>query len=314
MSLIRSLTKRYFRLRLPKQRWHIISVLPQLKLKPVRKISKNVKDIVYRGKLIARTKPLTDLKKLLEDECFIVATGPSIKSLDLNQLKGRCLFGVNGATALTETHGLQFKFYAVIDDSFAKNKFSLVKSAIESGAHCLFSYRVIKAICDQDPNLLKQGNIYLLQDINGRYDGFRLSADKFYFHKKDHPYLVLHDTHHPEETNVGFSKNIELGAFDGGTVAFWACQVAYYIGFPNLFILGMDLGSSGKATRFYDNEKNALPCYLDDDYEKAIKPAFETFAHVLQDDSMKVFNLSLNSRLPDSIIPKLSFEEALNLN
>ena len=315
MGLKKSLLKHYYHWRLPRERWHLIPVLPDLQIATVEDKPAGSKAIYYRKQLICYTKPLIELKQFKQSCCFIIATGPSIKQLDLSLLQDQCLFAVNGATALTDSAGLNFQLYTVIDPSFARHKLNLIKTAIDAGAHCLFSYRVIKAICDQDPELLKCAKVYLVEEPNKQFDGLSLSADKFYFYAKANPAFTLHDKQRPENTKVGFSKNLELGAFDGGTVAFWATQIAYYIGFEQVFIVGIDLGSNtNQAMRFYENEQNQLPSYLADDYDTLIKPAFECLATTLQQHpEIQFYNLSLTSRLPDTIIPKIDFTAALSL-
>jgi len=305
MSLARSIIKRYYKLRLSKSKWHIISTLPQLKIKRSLNGSQS---IYYKGKWVAQTRPLPELKKLATEECFIIATGPSIKTTDLSLLKEQSLYGVNGSATLCKKHEINFSLYTVIDPSFVKYKIDLIKQVIDSGTRCLFNYKVIKAICDHDPKILQGGKIYLVEEMNQAYHSNQLPADKFYFHTQHHPYIYLHPDKRPKETRVGFSKDVELGIFDGGTVTYWALQVAYYIGFKRIYILGMDLGGD----RFYDTKDIALPSYLDDDYEKYIKPAFETAKLALDnDENVEVFNLAMNSRLPDSIIQKKPYDEVI---
>ena len=50
------------------------------------------------------------LKKLQKDECFIVATGPSIKQIDISKIgKDKLIWGVNGAIALDNINFDSFK-------------------------------------------------------------------------------------------------------------------------------------------------------------------------------------------------------------
>ncbi|OGT30040.1 MAG: hypothetical protein A3E87_09930 [Gammaproteobacteria bacterium RIFCSPHIGHO2_12_FULL_35_23] len=312
MSLHKNLVRFYYKLRLPKNRWHIISVLPNLKLKNCAALNHDVKEIYYKGKFIAKTSPLTELKQRKQKNCFIVATGPSIQTLDLTQLQNKFLIGVNGATALITSHQLKFSLYIVMDPSFVKHRFELVKAAIHAGTPCLFSYKVIDAICKQDSSLLQHAKLYLIQEINKRYDGITLPTSAFYDKIKNNPQLIT-PISKTSNNPIGFSRNIEHGVFDGGTVTFWAAQVVYYIDFTNIFILGMDLHSKTGALRFYEKPSNQLPSYLEDDYESLIKPSFEALSHLMINEPIRFYNVSLQSRLSETILPKISFETALEL-
>jgi KDO transferase-3 len=75
----------------------------------------------------------------------------------------------------------------------------------------------------------------------------------------------------------------------------------------------MDLGHQGSQARFYKERRNARPSFLDRDYEDYILPSFEVLGHLCQAGELQVYNLSPSSRLPESIIPKLAFQEALEM-
>jgi Kdo-III transferase WaaZ len=113
---------------------------------------------------------------------------------------------------------------------------------------------------------------------------------------------------------VGFSKRIERGVFTGQTVVFAAVQVAYWLGFQRVFILGMDLGGTGTLARFYESGSAVASSRLDKDFKPYIIPAFELARRLFEAEGREIYNVSPNSRLPTTIIPKLSFDEALVLS
>jgi KDO transferase-3 len=52
---------------------------------------------------------------------------------------------------------------------------------------------------------------------------------------------------------------------------------------------------------------------LDRDYDDYILPSFQILGDLCRAGELQVYNLSPASRLPDSIIPKVSYEEALEM-
>ena len=69
----------------------------------------------------------------------------------------------------------------------------------------------------------------------------------------------------------------------------------------------MDLDSS--LGRFYEQGGEAVRSRLDGDYEDYILPCFQLMAERVVNPSFRVYNLSPNSRLPSSVIPKLELDQ-----
>jgi len=78
-------------------------------------------------------------------------------------------------------------------------------------------------------------------------------------------------------------------------------------GFSQVFVVGMDLDPS--KGRFYEQGGDAVPSRLDGDYEDYILPCFERMAQRVVNPDFRVYNLSLDSRLPSSVIPKLNLSQ-----
>jgi KDO transferase-3 len=271
-------------------------------------------DIFWKGRKVGATKPFHALTRPHSSSCFIVASGRSIAHIDLSALSRKVCFSVNGSIVKFEEHGLRYTYYVVTDKNFARDRFDLVRRGILSGADCLFGFRVLNEIAEREPSLLRADNLFLLQDINARYDEDRLSPSDFDRWVETQPDLVLHDTRRLARGRVGFSKRIERGVFSGQTVVFSALQVAYAQGYRLMFILGMDLGGDGTLARFYESTDKALISRLDRDFEPYIVPSFDLARRVCETEDRQIFNLSLNSRLPETILPKLGFDDALLLS
>jgi Kdo-III transferase WaaZ len=106
---------------------------------------------------------------------------------------------------------------------------------------------------------------------------------------------------------IGFSRNLEKGYFSSRTIPYAGIQLAYHLGFNRVFVVGMDLNSS--LGRFYEQGCEAVRSRLDGDYEHYILPCFELMAERVINPDFRVFNLSPNSRLPASVVPKLDLDQ-----
>lgn len=181
-----------------------------------------------------------------------------------------------------------------------------------SGAKCFFGSPVLAAICERERELLQKPNIYLIETVNRFYGQPRLDRKAFLQGAQRDDDFVLPNPPDDRGDRIGFSKNLRKGFFAASTVPYCATQVAFYLGFRRIFILGMDLDYSGPNPRFYESAAQMQPTRISQRYEPLIKPSFEVLRDVCAREDLKVFNLSSTSRLPADIIPRMSFDEAIN--
>ncbi len=291
------------------------SVHPEFELRNGQHVA-DARRIWWRGEEVGRTLPLAELARPKSSSCFIVASGPSLASQDLSVLNGRSCIGVNGSICKAEESGFAFDYHVIADRKFVVDRLELVERILQSPADCLFSFRVLNEICARKPELLARDRLFLLSEINSHFGVARLSPSAFVRWAAQQDDLVVPEpgslhrlaARHPHR--VGFSRRLDLGVFTAQTVPFIALQVACALGFRRAFLLGVDLGGGGFG-RFYESSGNAAPTRLDRDLEPYILPAFELAGRLR--DSFSIFNLSPNSALPETSIPKMTLEEAVEL-
>lgn len=283
------------------------------KLKHMRNAGPNLRlipdqdgwQVYWKSKLLTTTvpfpQPTTSHKPL-----WIMATGPSICDQDLAQLKNEIIIGLNGAIATCSEYGLSPTYYAITDRDFFENRMHLVRDALQSGAHCFFSFEGIARICQQAPNLLQNAKISLLETVNRYYMTSQLTDDQLRDQLRNNLTFDLPDYH---TSKSGWSHNASLGVFTGNTIAYIACQIAQSLNFQTAHIIGMDLGSTKGKVRSYESGNDARPTSIDTDYDKYILPAFKLLAK--QKLSTQFWNLSPTSRLPESVMPRKPFDQAL---
>ena len=313
MSRIDLLRKWIQRKRLPKSLRHMNRLHPDFRLEQSENGDDPYYGIYWKGKPVGQTNPLSTLQKASSCRCFIIATGPSLAQTDISRLAGQPCFGVNGAIALADDNGLEFKYQLVSDGSFVRDRLPLVRRMIESGAECLFSFAALGMMCELDPDLLAATNLYLLPEMNYRYQVPRLGPEAFRVWARQQENITLHPDPRYNSGRVGFSRDINQGVFTAQTVVFEALQVACYLKFRQVFILGMDLNASPGQARFYERDNNVIKSRIDRDYAPYIQPAFEVARDMALSHDIEIYNLSRNSRLPDTVIPKITLEDALDM-
>lgn len=265
----------------------------------------DVWEIYWKKEHLGRTAPLP--KAIKGEDLWILATGPSIKDLDLSKLQGHKVLGLNGAIATCQEVGISPSHYAITDRDFFEHRMPLVVDAVNSGAHCLFSVNGLARICEQAPQLLTSGKISLLQTVNRYYGLPQLSANDLVEALQHHPSLSISSD---GDSKIGWSRHISHGVFTANTIAYIGCQIAESLGAENAYLLGMDLGSpTNTPARSYEDGQKARPTTLDKDYESTILPSFELLRDT--ETHCRFWNLSPVSRLPESVMPRKSFPDSL---
>jgi len=91
-------------------------------------------------------------------------------------------------------------------------------------------------------------------------------------------------------------------------VAYLAIQLAFHVGFSKVFLVGVDLDE--KSGRFYETKNSTnSPCGLDQHYYTRILPSFELMSKKVMGDDFMVYNLSGISKIPDSVIARVTVAE-----
>ena len=105
----------------------------------------------------------------------------------------------------------------------------------------------------------------------------------------------------------GFSDDLSEGVYSGYTVSYVALQLAVYMGFKEVFFLGLDMRHRQGKTHFFGSDFRS-ESHEHTEFPKMIRMlnhAAETLAH----HDIKVYNCSLQSKL--ECFEKLDFNEAI---
>ncbi len=267
--------------------------------------------ILWANQPVAQLANIASLKAKFTGACFTIATGPSLAEIDLTQTQAYDQISLNCAIRKFSDASLAPTHCVIIDRLIFENHWDCVQASILSGAYCYFSAEGLSRVCERDPALLTHGNIYLIEAIGRQFGIARPTAAKFKQQTAQDADIYLPSGKHAYLGTIGFSTDAEKGVFPGKTVATWAIQLAYYLGYQTCFIVGMDLGGTGKK-HFYSNAGHKAPDFLAN-YEPYIRSCFEQVRRASEAFGFYIFNLSEHSTLPHEIIPKISYDEALRL-
>ncbi|MBY8947213.1 lipopolysaccharide biosynthesis protein [Pseudomonas sp. SH10-3B] len=224
---------------------------------------------------------------------FIIASGLSARSFPLETFAHVPMITMNGAISLFMNTDVKPYFYACSDRSFSQQQPALFDYAMA------VSQRV--ALWEdhaQSSRVRPSGQLYplskaekpsWLEAVLGRRDALVV----------EHSLLPL------RKRPIGFSKDMSAGFFDARTVAYLAIQLAFHVGFSKVFLIGVDLDE--KSGRFYETmDAVNSPCGLDQHYYTRILPSFELMSKKVMGDDFMVYNLSDTSKIPQSVIPRVT--------
>lgn len=135
---------------------------------------------------------------------FVIGNGPSLNKCDLRKLKSEITFGVNSIFLNEEKMGFRPSYYVVEDIFVAEDRAREIKPY-------------------QGP--VKFFGNYLRYCLGGAVDAIWLNVWVNYDDYDDFPH---------------FSEKASRGVWVGGTVSYICLQLAYYMGFRQVYLVGFD--------------------------------------------------------------------------
>ena len=249
------------------------------------------------------TIPLDQLPRAIGGDAHLILSGPSVAQIDYAQCRLGTVMGVNGSIALRARHpALRFHYYAMLDAGFVKKRQDLVAEVLAQDLVLFVTAEVYRWIALLFDNRTVRCRIALFEEVHQRALLPRARPDELEAQLGADPELVLFDARHPIHAH-GFSLNAARGLFGGGTVAYTSLQLLAWLGAKTVFLHGLDLTAT-TGPRFYERADAQLPTALDRQFGGHIEPAFRQASRLLRARGIKVYNLSLLSRLGDDVFEK----------
>lgn len=154
--------------------------------------------------------PIKELKDRFQGErCFIVATGPSLTIDDCEKLKGEKTFSMNSIIDIFEQTTWRPTFYGIQDINVYEKYSNEIKSIP-------WEYLFVGSVIPEKFSVPKNSIIF---------NNYQLNHRMLYFHK--HYY-------------TRFSNDAYVTVYDGYTITYSLIQIAAYLGFKEIYLLGCD--------------------------------------------------------------------------
>lgn len=151
------------------------------------------------------------------ERCFIIGNGPSLSIEDLNKLKNEYTFAANRIFGLYDKTDWRPTFYCVQDYAFIREMSSKIKEVIDEAQYNFFPYNM--------------ENVYLGRTTR----------------KKNVQRFFLDFTSFIPEKGPKFSNQANERIYEGFTVTYASIQLAYYMGFEKIYLLGVDHSANSYA-------------------------------------------------------------------
>lgn len=211
--------------------------------------------------------------------CFIIGNGPSLNKMDLSQLKGCHVFGLNKIYLLFDKADLKLTYHVAINPFVIQQSKDILENL---SCPTFLSYLAAKDVVEHKPH------IQFLATSGG----------------------------------IRFNEDILNLISEGWTVTYVALQLAYYMGFEKVFLIGVDHNFKAQGI---PNEKQILQeddvNHFDPNYFKnqtwqlpdlqGSEISYQLAKFYYERNGRKVYDATLGGKL--TVFDKIDFERALQI-
>lgn len=208
----------------------------------------------------------------LGERCFILATGPSLTVADVKKLKYEYTFGMNSICMMFDELGWETTYYGVQDRG------------------------VFEKLADKYCGLNK--TILFVGDGIPILEREKVNAIPFAINYLDHKHSYKH-------LNTKFSLDALKQIYDGYTITYSLIQIAVYMGFKEIYLLGNDCSypKDPKKQHFMDfGHYDASTLTARD----RILFAYQYANDFLKDSDVQIYNATRGGAL--EIFPRVDFD------
>ncbi len=207
------------------------------------------------------------------ERCFIVGTGPSLKGADLELIKNEIIFGVN-ALCLWKKFSKNIDYFFIGDDCAYKRLYNDLPEGTFVANQCIG---------------LVQGEKHIQPLPINRFNSFW-------------PY-----------SNKKFSLHVDKVIYSFNSVIFLALQMAIYMGFENIYLLGVDCNYHGEKLYAIDHQIRHQGNYMKDAGQVMIENFMFTKKFLERHKvPVHIFNAADGGML--EVFPRVHLKEILSLD
>ena len=217
--------------------------------------------------------------------CFIIGNGPSLTVEDLDKLKGEDCFGSNGIWELYGKTDWRAKYYCLIDGDYSEQIGADIAIPMDASAESFF--------------LL--GNLQRYHPVVQE----RSNAN-FYYQPTVTIYTILsHKLLKSQYPRI--SEDIAKCVYPCGTVTYEAMQIALYMGYDEIYLLGLD-HSYRNGSHFSGGGAYSTNVDGSEDL-RSWTWGYELFRKTAERRGVKVMNATRGGML--EVFPRVNLDEVL---
>ena len=224
-------------------------------------------------------------EKHKDQRAFLIGTGPSLNLCDLSSLRGEVTFGVNAIYLNRQKMGFLPTYYVVEDEFIAEDRADEINS------------------------------------LRGPSKFFGTYLKYCLLEQPDVTWLNLRMNYGPYPGFPHFSRNAARMVWVGGTVAYVCLQLAYYMGFTKVYLIGFDhaykIPSDARVQGTRITSESADPNHFDSSYfgkgyrwhdpmVERMEQAFQRAKEIFQADGRTIFNATVGGHL--EVFPRVKYE------
>ena len=225
----------------------------------MKKLLKIIKKLLLKIWIqICKFIPIIPKKKINEyrnihegERVFIVATGPSLTLEDINLIKTEKSISMNGIIDVFDKTEYRPTYYLIQDAAVIKKRANSINKS------------------DLDRVFVGLGNSYFTKMNVSKRIAKKINKKKIFYNLNTN-YHIFEMYYHEDAIKMRFPDDFGREAFDGCTVAYSCIQMAIYMGFKEVYLLGCDCTYGG-----YFNQSSPLESIVKPVYFKAYEEAKE---------------------------------------
>lgn len=213
------------------------------------------------------------------ERCFVILTGPSLTLEDVNMLKNETTFAVNSCIKLFHKTSWRPSYYVITDRLVYK---SIGKELEESDMTCpiFYSRNGLKTKIKKE-NSYPFKALYFYHFINFMTNG---------------------------KSTLGWSDDISKGIADAPSCVYAVIQIAYYMGFKEVYVIGADCNYA--LTNQHSKVVNYTPkVKISKNAGLHVLKAWRSIKKHLVNKDMKVYNATRGGML--ELFPRVNLEDII---
>lgn len=236
-----------------------------------------VNDFMYRNPAY-RNEELTKFKGLHKGKrCFVIGNGPSLRIADLETLqkKHEICFASNGIFCAYDKTIWRPDYYVISDFIRYKDSYNIIKEFSASGVFVRSFYNML------DMEYAPGTNIFNA--------------------------IVKRD-------EIEFSMDLAEGIFSGGTVTYHMLQIAAYMGFEKIYLLGVDFSFdklSGAGSNHFDPKYEEQFSVKDIFYHDENLLAYQMAENFSRKNGFRIYNATRGGKL--EVFERVNFDKLMGV-